>query len=297
MRHRLVVVAALALGLGPASATGAPLSRERVPAPLKPWVDWVLHGQEDALCPTVQGDDDERRCAWPSRLELVLDDAGGAFSQGWWVEHEQWVALPGDDQRWPFDVRAGGRSGIVVARDGRPSVRLESGAHVVTGRFTWRGLPESLPIPASTGLLALDVRAAAVPFPQRDGEGRVWLQRQAEEERSESRLDLTVHRRLVDDVPLYVDTRIELEVSGESREELLGRALLPGFTPTELDSPLPARLEPDGRLRVQVRPGRWTLTLTARHDGPVPALQLVDAGEPWAASEVWVFEARLSVSA
>ena len=34
---------------GPAQAL--PLSKEDVPAPLKPWVKWVLAGHEEALCP------------------------------------------------------------------------------------------------------------------------------------------------------------------------------------------------------------------------------------------------------
>jgi hypothetical protein len=110
--------------------------------------------------------------------------------------------------------------------------------------------------------------------------------------REESRLEITVLRHLVDEVPLVLTTRIDLAVSGESREELLGRALPDRFVPVSISGPLPARIEADGRLRVQVRPGRFTVEIVARHEGPAATVARPDAGGPWDAQEVWVFEAR-----
>ena len=72
----------------------------------------------------------------------------------------------------------------------------------------------------------------------------------------------------------------------------LGKALPDGFVPMALESPLPARVEPDGHLRVQLRPGTWTLELTARHQGPTNTLAMPTTDAPWAAQEVWAFEAH-----
>src|SRR6185503_20383203 len=82
----------------------------------------------------------------------------------------------------------------------------------------------------------------------------------------------------------------------KAREMLLGRALPDHFIPLSLDGPLPARLEPDGRLRAQVRPGTWTLELTARS---VSALESVRRPDSGVAEEVWSFEPvdRLRASA
>lgn len=72
--------------------------------------------------------------------------------------------------------------------------------------------------------------------------------------------------------------------------------LPPGFVPLSIDSPLPGRLEPDSRLRMQVRPGTWTVEIVARHEGPVASLTRPDAQGPWKeGDEVWVFEARPSL--
>src|SRR5262249_28029108 len=153
-----------------------------------------------------------------------------------------------------------------------PSVLLTPGDHTVVGSFLWDELPESLAVPTETGLLSLSVRGARVPFPSRDDEGKLWLQKEASAAEEADVLEMTVHRQVTDDIPLQLTPRVELRASGKSREVVLGRSLPEGFVPLSLDSPIPARVEPDSRLRVQVRPGTWQLTLVARHDGPVTAL-------------------------
>ncbi|MBV9947126.1 MAG: hypothetical protein JOZ69_09785, partial [Myxococcales bacterium] len=290
----LFVVCALAVLVagGRAVAQPPPLDPARVPEPLKPWTAWVLDGDDRRACPDLLGNSDASRCAWPSRLELALDERGGRFSQVWRIDARSWVPLPGDGKRWPLDVQADGRPALVIASGGPPSVELAPGDHVVTGAFSWGSLPESLQVPRETALLALRLRDAAVPFPNRDDAGVVWLQKAATNEEGDA-LEFVVHRKISDDVPAILETRIELHVAGKSREDLLGRALPEGFVPMSLDSPLPARLEPDGHLRMQLRPGVFTLTLVARSEGPLRSLARPAPDGPWrVGDEVWVFEAK-----
>ena len=286
-----------------------------VPEPLKPWVPWVLHGREGALCPPLlgkqadseEGDDSASApCAWPGRLVLALRDKGGTFTQSFRTYKRGLVDLPGDGKIWPQEVRVDGQPAVVLGtgddEDAAPRVLLTAGEHTVTGTFLWDELPESLPVPEETGLLSLAVRGQNVAQPQRDAEGRVFLQKQGAAV-EEDVLEIDVGRKVTDEVPLRLTTRIELRVSGKSREVALGRTLPAGFVPMALDSPLPARLEPDSRLRVQVRPGTYVLTLEARHDGLAGrsgpgAVEMVSElvrPEPkgmWAESEVWAFDAR-----
>jgi hypothetical protein len=293
---RMITGFLCAAGLCIGAAWGAaPLARDKVPEPLKPWTDWVLRGKEDQLCPFLDGQADARHCAWPSRLQLTLDARGGRFAQEWLLERELWVPLPGEEKRWPQEVRVDGTSALLAPQGGAPSVFLKPGPHRVEGTFAWDALPDSLQIPNETGLLALSVSGRSVAYPNRDETGRVWLQKQASEEKAENRTDLTVHRRVLDEIPLQVTTHIELQVSGKTREEVLGKALLDGFVPMSLDSSVPARLESDGRLRVQLRPGHYAIDVTARHGGPVAALALGEPGGPWASEEVWAFDARNSL--
>jgi hypothetical protein len=307
---RVALLALFAIAY-PAAAIAKPLALDEIPQPLRAWTDWVLRGHESERCPFLSGQPGQpgptdrgnaaTRCAWPSRLELDLGDESGRFSQRWQMFAAARVALPGGQNRWPLDVLVDGRPAPVVVVGTQPTVELEMGTHTVTGSFAWDALPEMLAIPPETGLVALQLRGRNIELPDRDAPGRLWLERRSAPEAGEaSRIDVVVHRRVIDEIPLQLDTRIELRVAGRSREALLGSALPAGFVPMALDSPLPARIDPDGRLRVQLRPGNWTLTLHARHDGPVEAIApptqgakaSPDGEAEWDAEEVWVFDAR-----
>ncbi len=300
MSHRcrsgIVAVGLCWMMIGAAAA--APLRLVDVPSPLKPWVPWVLRGHETALCPTL-GDDESAQaaCAWSGNLTLTLDARGGRFSQDWQVLAPTFVPLPGDGTRWPLDVKAGGKSVAVVEQDGVPAVELAVGRFVLTGVFQWRSLPESLPVPDATGIIALTVAGKRIVLPSRSEDGELFLHQAAAPAETDS-LQIAVHRKLTDGVPLLLVTRLSLEVAGKAREVVLGRSLPEGFAPHALASPLPARIESDGRIRVQVRPGSWVLTLTARQlgDGPAKAITRPAPDGPWKeGEEVWVFEAAPAV--
>lgn len=286
----------------PTASAAKPLALSEVPEPLRAWASWVLRGHESERCPFLSGQPGSEattRCAWPSQLELDLGDKAGRFTQRWQVFATTRVPLPGGQDRWPLDVHVDGRPAPVIVVGQQPTVELEAGTHTLRGSFAWDVLPETLTIPPETGLLALRLRGQTIRLPDRDAPGRLWLERRSTPESGEAnRIEVVVQRRVIDDIPLQLDTRIELRVAGRSREALLGNALPDGFVPMALASQLPARLDPDGRLRVQVRPGTWTLTLQARHEGPAEALAppvqtaSADSDAQWDAEEVWVFEAR-----
>ncbi|MFI5345810.1 MAG: hypothetical protein ACHQ51_05500 [Elusimicrobiota bacterium] len=293
MRHARTWMLAVAAILTALSAPAAQLKREDVPGPLQGWISWVLRGHEEEQCSfyNAQGN---KNCAWPGALQLSLDEAGGRFDQAWKLEAEGWAPLPGGAEQWPQDVRVDGAAVPVVAHDGVPSVRLKAGARKLTGAFRWQHLPEQLEIPTATGLLSLTVRGKATPFPIRDDAGRLWLQPQARAAapKEDSRLEVTVHRRLIDDAPVQLITRIQLKISGANREAVLGRPLPDGFAPMSLVSPLPARLDADGRLRVQARSGTWDITLVSRRETAGDEIKLPAPGGAWATDEAWVFEAK-----
>lgn len=294
-RHALGVVVLLfcVLFARPALADG-PMDPKAIPEPLRPWTTWALHGKADALCPTLHGVG-TMQCVWPSKLELGLEEKRGSFRQSWHVDARRWVPLPGNDKRWPLDVTVDNKRSVVIPQGGSPSVELEPGDHVVAGTFAWDSLPESLQIPSQTALLGLVLRGKAVDQPNRDAKGTLWLQKTLSTEEGE-RLDFVVHRRIIDEVPLLLTTRIVLNVAGRNREVLLGKMLPAGFVPMALESQLPARVESDARLRVQARPGTWTIEVIARSEGPVTEIKRPKPDGPWReGEEVWVFDARTNL--
>jgi hypothetical protein len=277
-------------------ADAKPLSPEQVPEPLKPWVNWVLQDQPEFDCPFLYNSFEQKRCSWPTQLNLDFTTTKGTFAISWDVFRESWVTLPGDQKHWPQNVTVNNKNAAVLEHNGLPAIKLPTGAHQIKGDFFWTAIPESLNIPADTGLVGLRINGANISVLSfRDGQ--LWFTEnelgQKKPENVQNSLDIQVFRKITDDVPMQVTTRLVLEVSGEQREVKLPKPILNDFIPLSLQSPLPARIEPDGQLLIQVRPGRWQLDIDARSAKETNTLSLKNAGDPsWPSSEIWVFDAR-----
>lgn len=274
------------------SAVCAMAADGAIPGPLAPWVDWVAERVPVRDCPYLQANDD-RACQWITGIDLQLSAAGGRFRLHGRAYAEGWLLLPGSAEHWPQAVMLGDRRAQLLAHQGHPALRIKSGDFDVTGKFAWQSLPNALSVPPGAGLLQLQIDGRAMPV-NRDRAGRLWLRAQVPSETSavQDRLDLRVHRKLSDTVPMRLETQLVLDVAGAQREVLLASPLLEGFVPIVLQSPLPARIEPDGRLRLQARAGRWTLTIRAYRPGEVTRLDVPARSGNWPQEEVWAFEAQ-----
>lgn len=289
----------LALLLWATNSVAAPLGPAQVPEPLQPWIDWVLHDTPDRLCPFAFDKPEVRRCAWPGQLSLALENTQGRFNQTWRLFAPGWVLLPGDARHWPQQVTVDGSPAAVVARGRAAAVWLEPGEHVVAGSFQWSTLPEMLPLAPDTALVDVRIGAEPVQFPEIDERGQLWLRAPsasaADGEGLGERLELDVFRRVIDENPLQMVVRLDLRVAGPQREVLLPSLVPEGSLPLALNSALPARLEVDGSLRLQVRPGRWFVDLTLRFEGERNTLVAAPLPAPWPTSEIWVFDERRSL--
>lgn len=271
------------------------LTPEQVPEPLQPWIAWVLQDNPELACPFIYNSVEQKRCSWPTRLTLDLQPGKGSFSITWKVYQDSWISLPGNHEHWPLNVSANNKTALVMDKDGVPAIKLAPGLYQVSGELFWDSLPDNLQIPDDTGLISVQVNGRAIMTPAIK-EGQLWLKQsetgQSKTDDSQNNLDIQVFRKISDDVPLQVLTRIELEVSGQQREIRLAKPILDDFIPMQLQSALPARLEPDGQLLLQVRPGHWQIDLLARHVSEINTLTLNTDNQNWPDSEVWVLEAH-----
>ncbi len=259
------------------------------PPSLEVWKNWVLHDTEDYNCTINYNQSSKPICRWPSRLDLQINSTEAEFSQQWQLDNAGWIVLPGNNKHWPTKVQINSKDAIVADRKGQASVFAAKGVFTITGKFHWTQPPEYLQIPVNTGLINLSINNQSVSFPQVDNKGRLWLNKHnkiTDKASEQNRLDMRVYRRIIDDIPLQVITQIELDVAGRNREIILDSVLLDKQKAMSLSSSLPARLENDGNLRVQVRPGSWTLTLGSRQLGVTNTLTAPNK------QEIWVFEAR-----
>ncbi len=287
--HALPVVALLVVIASAPVAAAQPFPVLDVPPELRPWIPWVMDEVPDAGCPRVQG---RTVCAWPGRLTVEAGAAGGSFALELYADRASDLRLPGGAEAWPQQVRLDGAAAPVFPRDAAPTLRVGPGRHRVEARFIWSRMPESLVVPPEIGLLALRLDGRDVPEPRRESGGLLWLRALAHPGAEGESLRLQVFRRVEDGVPLFVETRLQLEVAGRAREVALAGALLPDTVPVAVTGDLPARVE-DGVLRLQLRGGRFAVSVRARVDGRPAGLKRpkTTPAEPWPAREVWVFAA------
>lgn len=263
-----------------------------IPEPLKAWEDWATWDAEHRDCPTPYNVPDKHICFWPTALAVTGDASAGSWNLDATVYEDTWVPLPGDPEMWPLAVKANDAEVVVVERDGHPSVRLAAGTNRVTGTFAWDEMPQRIRIPRQIGVLSLTLEGNRVEIPNRDASGYLWLKRQRAEATDEDQLAVQVYRVIEDGIPMWLRTEIELSVSGKSREEELGWALPAGWKLAVVDSPIPVSVDEDGQIKVQVRAGKWTVTLHAFLPSDPGEIEYAEAATPIIDRELVAFKAR-----
>lgn len=271
--------------------TVSSLSAQQIPPPLRDWQDWVLHQVPQHACPFLANrmpDSNSYQCAWPGRLSLTAGPDGGHFVFAVHVDAPSWVALPGGIRHWPQQVSADNRPAPVLQRGNQPMLWLTQGDYQLKGVLPWTSRPARVQVPAAIGLVTLSVDGKRVAHLERNGD-QLTLGEAMAAQRTADSLSLRVYRRLDDGLPAILQTQLQLNVTGTAREQVLGPVLPAGFVATALSGGLPARLGSDGRLRLQLRPGRWVVTLEARASQPLAAVTLKLPAEPWPRREIWSY--------
>ncbi len=195
------------------------------PDDLRAWEPWLLENHPQRDCPFLFSDASQRVCAWPSRLQLKIDDQGVSFRQSWQVYAENWIPLPGNRDHWPQFNSADSKN-LIRDQQGRPVTQLQPGKHMLIGRISWLRTPEFIPLPAATGLLSVTIDNKLMHNPVLDDKGRLWLGTSRDQpgagepgtNEQADRVSLRLFRKLHDGVPFRVTTRLELEVAGKDRE-------------------------------------------------------------------------------
>ncbi|MDT9001664.1 hypothetical protein RQP53_20475 [Paucibacter sp. APW11] len=269
----------------------APLSPAELPRMLQDWLPWAQQGHEEETCPRRHDGNAERECLWPARLALQAGASGASFRYEVEVFGKALlVPLPGEATAWPQEVKSGSRALAVVNQGGRPATLLPPGRHLIEGQIPWRQMPQDLLLPSNLAALQLQVDGVTLNR-SANAEGRVWLRQTQQAAQQSDGLTLNTVRLLDDQIPLRLHSHYELSVAGKAREITLPLALLPGWTAEQIDSLLPVRLQDDGRLIIQARPGRWQITVSGRLMQPAQDLTLPKA-EGASAEEVWAVAAH-----
>ncbi len=290
------VLLLLLLGFGSMPLAAAQASAAlpyQVPPALESWVDWVLAKHPERVCPWQATGAKRANCLWVNGTEIDLGDKGLDFRLSVQAYAPGNLTLPGSAKFWPTQVQVNDAAAVVTLAGGKPAVQLAAGRFEVTGKMQWSQRPDNLDLPTHFGVLRVQRNGKPVLRPTVNG-GRLLLTegRATLNVAQPISLSVEVFRRVVDGAPLQLHTYLRLRVSGPSRIETLGQVLLPNFKVTHINSPLPARLQSDGNLQIQVEPGEHLIQVMARAEQQLDLLEPKPKTDNWPQQEVWAFAPR-----
>ncbi len=264
-----------------------------IPKSLEEWKPWVLEKHPELKCPFLFNSAN-RTCNWYSDLSIDATNKGAKFTQRIDVYKSDWVEIPGKTNLWPQHVSDNQSTITTRDRNGIPEVYLTTGSHQITGELNWEEIPRTLSIPEKIGVVHLTLNGKVVSNPSLEADGDLWLANNQTKNQTahQDALNVRVFRKIDDDIPLKMTTQIQLDVSGKEREIQLGQLLLDGFTPLEFESQLPARIEKDGSIRIQLKSGSWEITLVSQSITNSRTLNFKTTNELWPQEEIWTFAAQ-----
>jgi len=266
-----------------------------VPESLQPWIEWVKQKNRDLTCPSMEK---SRICVWPGKLSLSVDEDRAGFELTVKVERaNSYVQLPGSQQVWPINVTSNGKDVTVLNRQGSPFALLGQGEHTLKGSFSWQKMPQAISVPPSVAVIELTVLGELVPLPRATRSGQLSLQEKREPQITEQDgLRIVVFRKLLDEAPFIVQTRINLTVTGSQRNLSLGRIIPVESTLIGVESGLSYELQEDYALVLHLESGRHSVELISAYDTPPETLQVsTGSSEEWPDQEVWVWQGNNQV--
>ncbi len=260
------------------------------------WKGWVEARHKDIDCPWLMSTEGKRVCEWPGTLELTQQKSGMNFDFEVEAFSEQaLIPLPGDNKQWPTNVTLNGEKASVVQKDNKPYLSVTKGKHRIKGEFLWSRQPASLIIPAQIALVTLMENDKLVPVNRRDNRLFFRDQNNTKEEQKRESLNVEVYRLLSDGVPVMLETRLMLSISGRSREIHLGKLELANTEVIDISSALPARVEADGSMRIQVRAGEYAIVVKSRFINNVTEIKTQKNSDDWPETEYLVFKSNSDI--
>jgi hypothetical protein len=289
----LLLLSTLLFSQETVAAAESSLAKESVPQILTPWLPWVMKGNESYTCPFINRSDFRKKqnhiCAWPSTLNLDVQNTAATFQQSWQVLANSFIPLPGNSENWPLSVMVNQQQMPVVLHQGKPAIELEKGSYNITGQFNWPKIPESISIPEQYAFVKMAINNQVIAFPKIE-KNDLWLQELEPNQQQSDSVELSVARRVADGHYIKFDTYLSLNVSGKMREVILGEVLPKGVELIGIESQLSAFLDADGLLHAKLKPGSWQILVRGYAKPTLLEWQRPEQSHVWPKDEIWVFK-------
>ena len=266
------------------------------PPQLRDWLEWVEQRQPEYACPFVS--ENKKQCVWYTKLVLDVSETSGRFLLDVWLDKPSEVILPGGGNAGVVEASLMKKSSLnLYQENSKPVVFLPKWENQIEGSFKWNRMPDYIEIPQGVALVELKINGSKIDLLRKSAEDRIWLKQTKAEEKEniEDKVNVQISRKLVDAVPLLLETILHLEISGRSREIFLGKVLPLGFEPYAVSSQLGYSFSDKHELSIQAFAGSYEIQIKSAALNNVKNIQLpsrvnfdlVDFNK----KEFWAFQA------
>ena len=287
-----------------AAAESAEAYVAEAPGELKSWIPWVVAQHPEWNCARVPGVDraGARACIWIGSSRFVIRDRQTEFYiQGDLLKDDS-IPLPFSGNMRPSNLKIL-KDGIATERylieesPGELALRLDRGTYAISGELLYNTVPDRIPVPAVYGIV--DITVSDQLAGQKEGLIRAYRDNNSirivshSEGTGSDSAEGRLWRSVVDDNPLQIRTRIELQISGKPRTIVLGTVLPVGAILTGSDSASQIAFSDAGELSVQVFQGRHEIELMSVLAQPVNEIKLPEnSAKVLPDEEIWTWEAN-----
>ncbi len=262
-----------------------------VPQDLAPWVKWIQQKNPDWDCAYNAS---TYICVWPGHFNYKLLDKGAEFALEVQVLAESSVQLPALAGNYPRNIKITNSDGKAVSApfemsEAELKVRLPAGHYTISGTFIWDKAPTELPLPGSYATVEIQSDGNSQKFTKVRGSNYLRLEEHEKTGMSDS-LSLNVMRKITDGSPLTIETLIRLQVAGRSRPVEIPNILPGNSEPISMQSYLPARLNQQGSLVLQLLPGAYDVRIVSVMQQPANEISCPSvAFSSWPKEEIWTW--------
>ena len=263
------------------------------------WSEWISADLDYLDCAQRSK---QHHCQWISQLEIRLSSEQSAvLHYVIYVGKKSLVPLVKDSRVSLSTVKlikdtAEAQDLVLVWKNGTAWVELEAGAHQVQAHLKWNVAIDRLKIPNQIARVKVIDEKGERTWVDRDQEGAIWLNERSimtpAEQSPQQESNVQIFRIWTDEVPLKLETHIQLNVSGTAREQVISGLQMKGAVNTHLKSSLEVDWVKEG-LRVYLKPGQSTIKLMSVFPNSPQKLTVPTVkGSQVASHEVWVWHRR-----
>ena len=228
------------------------INEKELPSILLPWVDWIKAKNLQEHC--IVGNQNEQTCVFAPEIKITetaevfdFEINGASFLKEFWMK----IPSGQSSKVWPENVIINGKSGQIIEQEGFTLVKISKGNFTIKFNIKKEAIKTEPNLMLAQNFLIIKNKTTNNWTVENNQ--LIWISKKTDgnpEEKIAANVaqneNIKVYRKLIDDIPLRLETRLQIVYSGKEKEIYLGKVLPENFNLLQIDSPLSVIQKEDG---------------------------------------------------